>query len=68
MRTCHTIDGGPYSLIKLQQHGRDSFRVTYGQQVNDRLTYSEAAAELGAAIMHRLACESQLDNREKGED
>lgn len=67
MKTCFEIPGGPYTQIKLQQHGRDSFRVVYGQQVKDRLTYGEAAKELGAAIMHNAACNGDLDNRLKGE-
>lgn len=66
MQTCFetTIAGFP---IKLQQHGRDSFRVVYGKSVKDRLTYGKAATELGAAIMHALSCEGRVDNREKGE-
>jgi hypothetical protein len=53
--------------IALEQRGKDSFRVTYGAQVKDRLSYGEAARELGAVIMHALACEDRLDNRTKGE-
>jgi len=67
MRTNFEIPGGPYTQIKLQQHGRDSFRVVYGQQVDDRLTYAQAAAKLGEAIMHKAACDGLLDNRERGE-
>lgn len=53
--------------IKLEQRGRDNFRVTYGAQVDDSLPYDRAALKLGAAIMHALACESLLDNRTRGE-
>ena len=38
------------------------FRVTYGMQVKTKLTYLEAAAELGQCIMHSLACEGKLNN------
>ena len=65
MKTCvRLIIDSP---ITLQQAGRDNFRVTYGQQVRSGLTYSEAAGELGASVMHALACVGKLDNREKGE-
>ncbi len=35
-------------------------------QVDSELTYA-AAAKLGQAIMHELACDGNLDNRAKGE-
>lgn len=57
----------PWGPLKLEQHGADGFRVTYGRQVLDGLTYRAAAAELGAAVMHRLALDSHLDNRSRGE-
>ena len=53
----------PWGPIKLEQRGVHSFRVTYGKQVDDGLTYGRAAAMLGSDIMHWLACESHLDNR-----
>lgn len=50
--------------IKLEQHETRArlFRVTYGQEVDDRLSYSDAARHLGEALLHCLACESKLDN------
>lgn len=50
--------------IKLEQsEGRGKlFRVTYGAQVHDGLTYLQAAKELGSCLMHCLACEDKLDN------
>lgn len=65
-RTCFetTISGMP---IKLTQQGRDKFTVVYWKQIRNHLTYSAAATELGAAIMHALACDERLDNRLKGE-
>jgi hypothetical protein len=67
MKTCWKMEGGPYSEIKLMQAGIDNFRVIYGQDPKgrERLTYNRAALALGAAIMHRMACEDELDNREK---
>jgi hypothetical protein len=48
--------------ITLEQLARDRFRVTYWKQVKSDLSYGEAASELGACIMHALACEGKLDN------
>ena len=50
--------------ISLEQDGPNDFRVIYGMQVRENLSYSDAALELGAAIMHALACEGRLDNSE----
>lgn len=62
MRTCFEIDEKPWP-IKLEQRGsKNSFRVTYGYQVDDWLTYEQAAAKLGQAIMHRAACDGMLDS------
>lgn len=65
-RTCFetVIAGLP---IKLTQQGRDKFTVTYWKQVKKELSYSQAAMELGACIMHAEAINERLDNREPGE-
>lgn len=65
MKTCHEIFSFDWP-IKLQQHATPpgSFRVVYGYQVDDRLTYADAAAKLGQAIMHAIACDGNLDNEE----
>lgn len=64
MKTIYeTTDLG--TTIKLEQMGVDAFRVTYGLQVKSRLTYEQAAHELGECIFHALACEGKLDNRTK---
>lgn len=65
MKTCFTVNIA--WAITLRQRGKDSFQVQYGAQIKDRLTYAAAAKELGECIMHALACEDRLDNREKGE-
>lgn len=46
--------------IKLHQTGKDSFTVTYGLEVKERLSYSKACSALGSAIMHALACDSKI--------
>lgn len=38
------------------------FRVTYGLQVDSFLTYAEACAKLGQAILHHACCEGLADN------
>ena len=65
---CWTLDtiAGAHD-IALDQQGKDRFRVTYGVQVKEGLTYAEAAKELGVCIMHALACDGRLDNRSRGE-
>jgi hypothetical protein len=50
--------------VKLEQHietGR--FRVTYGREVHNDLTYEQAGRHLGLSIMHALACDRRLDPR-----
>lgn len=61
------VDLKPAHDIILEQLGKDRFKVQYGLQVKAGLTYSQAAKELGACIMHSLACKDMLDNRERGE-
>lgn len=48
--------------IKLEQSGVNRFRVTYGKQVTRNLSYAAACAELGASIMHALACDGKIHN------
>lgn len=62
MRLCLTVPNGTPWTVKLEQRANRLFRVTYGKQVDDHLTYSDAAAKLGQAIMHAAACEGRLDN------
>lgn len=64
MVTCFTT-----GIVRLEQHEDDRglFRVTYGRQVADDLTYTKAAMELGCCIMHQLACDGHLNNL-SGED
>jgi hypothetical protein len=54
------------SLITLQQYESKPFlfKCTYGLEVKDKLTYGEACAKLGQAILHHLACEGLVNNEE----
>lgn len=54
----------PWGPIQLTQQGPDDFTVIYGLQTKSGLSYSRAASELGACIMHYCACEGSLDNSE----
>jgi hypothetical protein len=51
--------------IELAQTGIDQFTVRYFKQIKSGLTYSQAAREYGCCLMHWLACEGKLDNRER---
>lgn len=64
-KTCWSIRIGFY--IALEQAGPDDFCVRYGRQIDEGLSYSQAASKLGQAIMHALSCDALVDNREKGE-
>lgn len=63
MKTCLELPDLPFG-IKLEQSedARGLFRVTYGAQVRDHLSYAEAAKELGLCIFHALACDGRLNN------
>ncbi len=68
MKECLNVHHEGFAFpIQLFQRGKDSFRVVYGLQITDHLTYAQAATELGACIMHALALEGRLDNRMLGE-
>jgi hypothetical protein len=56
-----------FDAVTLQQLGKDNFAVRYGRQVDAGLSYAQACAKLGQALMHQAACDGLLDNREKGE-
>lgn len=48
--------------ITVEQHPNDLFRVSYGAQMKDNLTYEQAAAEFGFSVFHALACDGKLRN------
>jgi hypothetical protein len=70
MKTVFAFGGcNPYNetaehLLMLEQHEdrKALFRVTYGAQVRDGLTYAKAAKEFGECMFHHFACESMLNN------
>lgn len=47
-------------IVTLQQRGVDSFAVRYGREVDDGLSYADAAAKLGQALMHQLVCDGAM--------
>lgn len=53
--------------ITMRQLARDRFSVTYGASGYTDLTYTQAALEFGACVMHHQACAGVLDNREPGD-
>jgi hypothetical protein len=63
-RLCFEHENGAYP-VKLIQNGVDRFTVVYGLQVRSELDYAAAASELGGCLMHMLACDGKLDNRER---
>jgi hypothetical protein len=62
------MDNSRFGRIRLHQQGRNRFIVTYGLEVKSSQTYADTCSHLGAAIMHRAACEDKLDNRMPGEE
>lgn len=61
MNTCIELTDLAFP-IKVEQYANARFKVTYGKQVSDRLTYERACAEFGACVFHALACDGKLDN------
>lgn len=53
--------------VSITQHGFNNFSVKYGLQSKTELTYSGAAKEIGACIMHSLAIDREIDNRSRAE-
>ena len=65
MKPCYTVQvEGQYAVTLHQGNKREGrlFRVTYGAEQTLMLSYDEACSELGACIMHALACNGQIDN------
>ena len=63
-KLCFEQPYGDYP-IRLYQDGVDRFTVQYGKQITSELDYAAAASDLGSCLMHMLACEGKLDNRER---
>lgn len=60
MKEIYRIELAGFPIV-LEQRSANSFRVTYGRQVGNVVSYDRAATELGCAIMHALACEGRID-------
>lgn len=61
MQNAFVTEIAGYDII-LQQNSAGLFAVTYGQHNRTELDYAGAAAELGACIMHALACAGSINN------
>lgn len=46
--------------IELIQTGKNRFKVIYGLQVKEDLSYNQAATELGRSILHCLSCDGKI--------
>ena len=51
--------------ITVKQNSNKKFSVMYGLDTEKDLSYSEACEKLGAALLHSLACDGQIDNSGK---
>lgn len=60
MQTVTTFTQGDIDVL-LEQRADGTFRVTYGHEVHDQLSYVEAAKEFGECVFHSLACVGKLD-------
>lgn len=60
--TTHTIDGQHSVTLWQYKHAADEFAVSYGAQYHAGMTYDEAAAELGACLMHAATCAGLMDS------
>jgi hypothetical protein len=54
------------TYVTLVQTGHDKFSVVYGKQVKVGLTYTEAALEYGACIMHSAVCAGRVKEADHG--
>ena len=49
--------------VQLKQYASNGrFKVVYGLQESDKLTYSEACGQLGECLLHSLSCAGSIDN------
>ena len=57
METVFRLDSFGFPITV--ERGERTYRVKYGAHVVSRLSYVEAAHELGECIFHALACEGK---------
>lgn len=48
-----------------EQNKAGLFRVIYGLDISDKLTYLQACASIGQALLHHLSCEGIVNNEGK---
>ena len=54
---------GRQAITVYQSAGKKKlFKIVYGLQVRDDLTYAQCCAELGSCILHNLCCEGIASN------
>jgi hypothetical protein len=59
----HSQGESTFGTLTIAQRGQNGlFRVTYGLQVKEGLTYEQAAHEFGECLFHWLACEAKIGN------
>ena len=63
MQLAHTITIEGAHTVNLHQRADGKFRVTYGSEVHDDLSYIRAAEELGYCVFHALACAGQITDK-----
>jgi len=49
--------------VEQSENWEHLFRVTYGLQRKPDLTYNQACAEIGSAILHALCCDGIASNQ-----
>lgn len=54
-----TIDG--QFTVTMEQRSSNSFRVSYGSHVKDKLDYVAAAKEYGECLMHAATCAGLIE-------
>ena len=59
MQTTHEFVDGDYNVL-LEQRASGLFRVTYGAEIHDNLTYEKAAEQYGYFVFHSLAYAGKL--------
>jgi len=66
MKTVTVFTDGDHS-VTLDKAANGTFRVTYGMQIEDKLSYPVAAKLFGECVFHSLECAGKLDNDGDGE-
>lgn len=63
MRTILKVEDLPFPIkVEQREDKQKRFKVTYGKEVRDGLSYVDAAKAFGLCYFHALACEGTLNN------